>query len=101
MARMVAGRLLMPQPLPLAGESARRTWRKLLRRKGLAMDAEDFLSKRPESLLAQLRREDLDRLSVDELGERIATLEAEIARTKAKRDSASAFRSAADSLFKK
>lgn len=64
------------------------------------MEVEDFLSKRPESPLALLRREDLDRLSVDELGERIAVLEAEIARTRAKRESASAFRSAADSLFR-
>ena len=65
------------------------------------MDLEDMLSKRPDSPLALLRREDLDRLSVDELGERIAALEAEVARTKAKRDNASAFRSAADSLFRK
>jgi uncharacterized small protein (DUF1192 family) len=65
------------------------------------MDPEDLLSKRPESPLAQLVREDLDRLSVDELGARIEALEAEIARTRAKRDSASAFRSAADSLFKR
>lgn len=64
------------------------------------MDVEDFLSKRPESLLAQLRREDLDRFSVDELGERIEALTTEIERTKAKRDSANAFRSAADGLFK-
>ncbi len=65
------------------------------------MDAEDYLSKRPQSPLALLVREDLDPLSVDELGERIALLQAEIARTAAKRDSASAFRSAADSLFRK
>jgi uncharacterized small protein (DUF1192 family) len=65
------------------------------------MDPEDLLSKRPETPLAQLRREDLDRLSVDELGVRIEALEAEIARTRAKRDSATAFRSAADSLFKR
>jgi uncharacterized small protein (DUF1192 family) len=65
------------------------------------MDPEDLLSKRPESPLAQLRREDLDPLSVDELGARIEALEAEIVRTKAKRDSASAFRSAADGLFKR
>lgn len=65
------------------------------------MDPEDLLSKRPDSPIAQLVREDLDRLSVDELGARIEALEAEIARTKAKRDSATAFRSAADSLFKR
>jgi uncharacterized small protein (DUF1192 family) len=65
------------------------------------MDPEELLSKRPDSPLAMLRREDLDPLSVDELGERIAALEAEIARTKAKRESASAFRSQADGLFRK
>jgi uncharacterized small protein (DUF1192 family) len=65
------------------------------------MDPDEFLAKRPDSLLAQLRREDLDRLSVDELAERIAMLEAEVARTTAKRDSASAFRSQADTLFRK
>ena len=65
------------------------------------MDPEEFLAKRPESPLALLRREDLDRLSVDELAGRIALLEAEVARTRAKRDSASAFRSAADGLFRK
>lgn len=65
------------------------------------MDIDDFLSKRPESPLALLMREDLDRLSVDELADRIELLEAEAARTRAKRESASAFRSAADSLFRK
>ncbi len=65
------------------------------------MDPEEFLAMRPESPLALLRREDLDRLSVDELAERIALLEAEVARTKAKRESASAFRSQADGLFRK
>lgn len=65
------------------------------------MDAEDFLSKRPQSPIALLVREDLDPLSVDELGERIAILKAEIERSEAKRQSASAFRSVADSLFRK
>ncbi|MCG2841347.1 DUF1192 domain-containing protein [Sandaracinobacter sp. RS1-74] len=65
------------------------------------MDPDEFLSKRPQSPLAQLLREDLDPLSVDELAERIALLKAEIERTEAKRQSATAFRSAADSLFRK
>jgi len=65
------------------------------------MDPEDLLSKRPESPLAQLLREDLDRLSVEELGARINALETELARTRAKRDSATAFRATADSLFRK
>lgn len=65
------------------------------------MDPDEFLSKRPQSPLALLVREDLDPLSVDELGERIALLKAEIERTEAKRHSATAFRSEADSLFRK
>ena len=65
------------------------------------MDLEDLLSKRPQSPLALLLREDLDSLSVEELGERIAALEAEIARSRAKRDKATAFRSVADGLFRK
>ncbi len=44
--------------------------------------------------------ESLDRYSHDELGERIAQLEAEIMRVKAHRARASAHRTAADALFK-
>ena len=65
------------------------------------MDPEDFLSKRPESPLAQLRREDLDRLSVDELQDRIDALKTEIARCEAKIAAATSHRSAADALFRK
>ena len=65
------------------------------------MDPDEFLSKRPQSPLALLVREDLDPWSVDELGERIEILKAEIVRAEAKRQSATAFRSAADSLFRK
>jgi uncharacterized small protein (DUF1192 family) len=65
------------------------------------MDAEDLLPRKKDDALAQLICEDLDRLSVEELDTRIALLEAEVARCKSKRDSASKFRSAADALFKK
>lgn len=65
------------------------------------MDLDDLLPKRKDDPLAQVMREDLDRLSVAELTARIAALEAEIARTQAKLASASTFRSAADALFKK
>ena len=65
------------------------------------MDPDEFLTKRPQSPLALLLREDLDPLSVDELGERIALLKAEIERVETKRQSATTFRSAADSLFRK
>ena len=46
-----------------------------------------------------LAKEGLDPLSHDELNERIALLEAEIARIKAHRDKAAAHRAAADALF--
>jgi uncharacterized small protein (DUF1192 family) len=59
------------------------------------------LPRRRTDLLAELAREDLDKLSIAELDERTAALEAEIARVKAKRDGAASFRAAADSLFKK
>jgi len=50
-------------------------------------------------LASQLVRESLDHLSVDELGERIRLLDAEIARTTAHRDRAQSHRAAADALF--
>jgi uncharacterized small protein (DUF1192 family) len=65
------------------------------------MEPDDLLSRRSDAPLAALAREDLDRLSVEELDARIAALEAEVARTRQKRAAASAFRSAADSLFRK
>jgi uncharacterized small protein (DUF1192 family) len=64
------------------------------------MFEEDLPRKKSDSL-ADLAREDLDRLSIAELDDRIAALEAELARAKAKRDGAARFRAAADSLFKK
>ncbi|MBY0344553.1 MAG: DUF1192 domain-containing protein [Sphingomonadales bacterium] len=49
----------------------------------------------------RLAFEDLGPYSQAELGERIALLEAEIARVKAHRDKAAAHRAAADALFGK
>ena len=63
-------------------------------------DEADLPRRRTETL-AELAREDLDKLSIAELDERITALEAEIARVKAKRDGAASFRAAADSLFKR
>ena len=66
------------------------------------MDLDDILPPpRKGSALAELVAEDLDRLSVAELDARVAALEGEVIRTRAKRDGATAFRSAADSLFKR
>lgn len=62
---------------------------------------EDDLPRKKSDLLADLAREDLDRLSIADLDERIAALEAELARTRTKRAGAADFRSAADALFRK
>jgi len=51
--------------------------------------------------LADMAREDLDRLSIAELDDRIVALESELERTRRKRTGAADFRSAADSLFRK
>jgi uncharacterized small protein (DUF1192 family) len=65
------------------------------------MDLDDIMPKRADDPLVQLLRQDLDRLSLDELRDRITILTAEIARVQAKLDGATKFRSAADGLFKK
>jgi uncharacterized small protein (DUF1192 family) len=66
-----------------------------------AMFDDADLPRRKADLLADLAREDLDKLSIAELDDRIAALETEIARARAKRDGAASFRAAADSLFRK
>jgi uncharacterized small protein (DUF1192 family) len=65
------------------------------------MDAEDFLPRRKDDLVAQLAREDLDPLSVEELDARIAALEAEIARCRARAVHAVTHRASADALFRR
>lgn len=62
---------------------------------------EPDLPRRKADLLTELVREDLDKLSIAELDDRIAALEAELQRSRAKRTGAARFRAAADSLFKK
>lgn len=66
----------------------------------LAIMEPDDLPVRRDDPLAQMIRQDLDPLSVDELHARIALLKAEIARCESKMAAASAFRSHADSLFR-
>jgi uncharacterized small protein (DUF1192 family) len=56
---------------------------------------------RPDSPLTLLAREDIDRLSVDELDARVAALEAEIVRTKSRREFAVNHKSSAEALFKR
>ena len=51
------------------------------------------------AVIGDLQREDLDGYSVEGLKERIAGLEAEIARTRAAMEGKSSQRSAADALF--
>ena len=66
-----------------------------------AMDLEDYLPKTPGDPLAALVKQDLDPLSIDELNARIGTLEAEIARARARIDRAVNHRANADGLFKR
>lgn len=66
-----------------------------------AMDWDELLPNKPDDPLTQLTRQDLDPLSVDELHARIAVLEAEIARVRAKIDSSVSFRESAEAIFKK
>ena len=54
---------------------------------------------RRDEALSALRREDLDVYSVEDLTDRVAELEAEIARSRAAMDAKRAKKSAADALF--
>jgi Uncharacterized small protein containing a coiled-coil domain len=65
------------------------------------MDADDLFPKSVNDPLVALQRQDLDPLSVEELTGRISALESEIARTKAKINSAVNHRASAESLFKR
>lgn len=60
---------------------------------------DDDLPRPQGDAASALARESLDRYSHDELGERIALLETEIARVRAHRDKVAAQRAAADALF--
>ncbi|MCP3732408.1 DUF1192 domain-containing protein [Sphingomonas sp. MG17] len=61
----------------------------------------DDLPRRKDDPAAQLGKQDLDPFSVEELDERIALLEAEIARCRQKKERAVNHRASADSLFKR
>ena len=64
------------------------------------MEPDDFLNHDRANVLAMLVREDLDPLSIDELTARIALLEQEIGRCRARIDRARDHRSSADALFR-
>lgn len=66
----------------------------------LAMDMDELFAKRPDDPLAKLVKQDLDPLSVNELRERVAILEAEIARVNQKIEGSVNFRASAEGLFK-
>ena len=65
------------------------------------MDLDELFPDKPKDPLTQLVRQDLDPLSVEELNSRIAVLEGEIARVRAKLENAVNFRASADELFRK
>ncbi|AJA10444.1 hypothetical protein SKP52_17870 [Sphingopyxis fribergensis] len=62
---------------------------------------DDDLPRRRDDVLTALIKQSLDPLSLDELGDRIAILEAEIERVKAHRAAATSHKAIADALFKK
>ena len=65
------------------------------------MDLDELFPDKPGDPLTLLVKQDLDPLSVEELHARIATLEGEIARVKAKIEAAVNHRASADELFRK
>jgi uncharacterized small protein (DUF1192 family) len=65
------------------------------------MDLDELFPSKPDDPLTLLVKQDLDPISVEELHARIAILEAEIARVRAKIDASVSFRATADQLFKK
>lgn len=65
------------------------------------MDPEEYVSKHPQDPASLLARQDLDPLSIEELTERIALLETEIVRTRARISQAVNHRASAEALFRK
>jgi uncharacterized small protein (DUF1192 family) len=65
------------------------------------MDLDELFPDKPGDPLTLLVKQDLDPLSVEELQARIAVLESEIARVKAKIEAAVNHRASADAIFKK
>jgi uncharacterized small protein (DUF1192 family) len=67
----------------------------------IAMDLDELFARRPDDPLVALLKQDIDRLSLDELQERVEALKGEIARCESKIAAATSHRSAADALFRK
>lgn len=67
----------------------------------MLMDLDEIFAGKSDDPLTMLVRQDLDPLSVAELDARIAALEAEIERTRGKKERAVNHRASADGLFKR
>lgn len=65
------------------------------------MDLDELFPDKPDDPLKLLTKQDLDPLSVEDLEGRIAILEGEIARVRAKLEASKSFRASADEIFKK
>jgi uncharacterized small protein (DUF1192 family) len=65
------------------------------------MDLDELFARRPDDPLVALLKQDIDRLSIDELKERVEALHGEIQRCEAKISAATSHKNAADALFKK
>jgi uncharacterized small protein (DUF1192 family) len=65
------------------------------------MDLDELFPDKPKDPLAELKKQDLDPLSVEELQGRIEALKEEIARVEAHLQRVQTHRSAAEELFKK
>jgi uncharacterized small protein (DUF1192 family) len=65
------------------------------------MDLDELFPGKPADPLTQLTKQDLDPLSVEELEERVRTLEGEIERVRARMGAAVSHRANAEQLFKK
>ncbi|MGI8705894.1 MAG: DUF1192 domain-containing protein [Sphingomicrobium sp.] len=65
------------------------------------MDLDDLFPSTPGDPLRELKKQDLDPISIEELHERIEALKEEIARVEAHIDRVQRDRSAAEELFKK
>ncbi|QGP80122.1 DUF1192 domain-containing protein [Sphingobium sp. CAP-1] len=65
------------------------------------MDLEDDLPRKGDDPLARLLKQDLGPLSVADLQNRIAALEAEIVRTRLKMENAVNHKASAEALFKR
>jgi uncharacterized small protein (DUF1192 family) len=65
------------------------------------MDLDELFPSKPGDPLAMLVKQDLDPLSVEELEERIGTLEGEIERVRGKIAAALNHRSSAEAIFRK